>query len=115
MGIGKVYEGGLVGGVPVVMWTTLSLGGGRQMTLALTDDRPPRVIGEWCPPGMPRSWSPVSLAKRINGGLARLILAVSARPGFLIDGWRLPLPPASVAARGGPLRRQRRSAPLAVR
>ena len=110
MGIGKVYEGGRVGFREVVMRTTLSLGGGRFLTLGLTDDRPPRVIGEWGDRGMPGSWNPASLAKRLRGGLSRLLLAASSRPSFLLGGWHLALPPASVAARGGPLRRQRPAA-----
>ena len=100
MGIGKVYEGGLVGGVPVVMRTTLSLGGGRSLVLGLTDDRPPRCIGEWGASGMPAVWSPVNLAKRLNGGLSRLLLAAASRPGLLLAGWRVALPAASVGRRG---------------
>ena len=108
MGVGKVYEGGLVGGVEVVMRTTLSLGGGRSMSLGIDAER--RVFGEWGAPGMPASWSPVNLAKRLNGGLSRLLLAASSRPGLLIAGWRVDLPAASVGRRGGPLRRRQRPA-----
>lgn len=109
MGIGKVYEGARrLAGIEVVMWTKLTMGGGRSMTLGLDADR--RVIGEWCPPGMPASWSPVNLAKRLNGGLSRLLLAAAGRPRLLLAGWRLELPPVSTAARGGPLRRSRSSA-----
>ena len=113
MGVGKVYEGGLVGGVLVVMWTKLTMGGGRSITLGIDQRR--CVIGEWDAPGMPASWSVENLTKRLNGGLSRLLLAAASRPGVLIAGYRIPIPPASVAKAGGPLRRSRRAAPLVVR
>ena len=108
-----VFESGVVAGWRVALHVQVNVGSGYILTLGLTEDR--RVVGEWSP-RMPTTFNPANLARKIEGAMARLLVAAAARPGLLIVGWRLPLPAASVSRSGaGPLKRSRPSASLGVR
>ena len=104
-----VFEFGVVGGLPVELHVQVPVGSGYILTLGLTSDR--RVVGEWSP-RMPQTFSAANLARKIQGAVARLCASAAARPGLLIVGWRIPLPPASESRSGAPLIRSRRSAAL---
>ena len=100
----RVVAGGQVDGVPVVLRVSGAVGSKYRIHLGLTADR--RIVAEW-EPALPSAWGAADLAKRINGPLAALLLAASARPGLLVQGFRIGLPPVSVSRKGGPLKRRR--------
>ena len=107
-----VFENGVVGGLPVALHVKVNVGADYILTLGLTEDR--RVVGEWGGSGMPQTFNPANLARKIQGAVARICVAAAARPGLLFVGWRIPLPPASISKSGTTLKRPRLSAARSV-